>query len=379
MKIEIPEFALVLLIGASGTGKSTFAAKHFLLTEVVSSDRMRGWVADDESDQSATPDAFDVLHYVVEKRLKARRFTVVDATNVQPESRKSLVALAKRFHALSVAIVFDLPEALAVARNANRPDRQFGAGPVRRQMQSLKRSLKGLQREGIRFVHKLSSPEEVDSVTIARNRLWTDRRNDTGPFDIIGDVHGCAAELETLFAQLDYGVVRDGKEVTVTPPDGRRAIFVGDLVDRGLRSPDVLRLVKGMVDAGTALCVVGNHDDKLKRHLSGKKVKPTHGLAETIEQLADEPPEFAREMRDWLDGLISHYVLDGGNLVVAHAGLKEEMQGRRQVRSGPLRCLVRPRARSTSSVCRSDPTGRSTTKAAPRWCTAIHRSSTLSG
>ena len=217
MTIEIPEFALVLLVGASGTGKSTFAAKHFLPTEVVSSDRMRGWVADDESDQSATADAFDVLHYVVEKRLKARRFTVVDATNVQPESRKSLVALAKRYHALSVAIIFDLPEALAVARNAERPDRQFGAGPVRRQMQSLKRSLKGMQREGIRFVSKLCSPEEVDAVTIARTRLWTDRQDETGPFDIIGDVHGCASELETLLDRLGYCVARDGGSITVTP------------------------------------------------------------------------------------------------------------------------------------------------------------------
>ncbi len=337
MIIEIPEFALVLLVGASGAGKSTFAARHFLPTEVVSSDRMRGWVADDESDQSATADAFDVLHYLVDKRLKARRFTVVDATNVQPESRKSLVALAKRHHALTVAIVFDLPEALAVARNAERPDRQFGAGPVRRQMQSLKRSLRGMQREGIRFVHKLTSPEEVQAVTIARTRLWTDRRDEAGPFDIIGDVHGCATELELLLATLGYRMAWDGKAVTVSPPEGRRAIFVGDLVDRGPRSPDVLRLVKAMVEAGTALCVVGNHDDKLKRHLSGKKVKPTHGLAETIEQLAAEPPEFAREVRDWLDGLISHYVLDGGDLVVAHAGIKEEMQGRA---SGAVRAFA---------------------------------------
>src|SRR5262245_33394611 len=138
MKIEIPEYALVLLIGASGTGKSTFAAKHFLPTEVLSSDRMRGWVADDETDQGATGDAFDVLHYILEKRLKARRLTVIDATNVQPESRKPLIALARKWHALAVGIVFDLPEALAVTRNIDRPDRQFGAGPVRRQMQSLK-------------------------------------------------------------------------------------------------------------------------------------------------------------------------------------------------------------------------------------------------
>ena len=328
MKIEIPEYALVLLVGASGTGKSSFAATHFLPTEVISSDRMRGWVADDEADQSATADAFDVLHYIVEKRLKSRRFTVIDATNVQPESRKGLIALARKWHALTVAITFELPEAIAVARNAARPDRQFGGGPVRRHMQALKRSLGGMNREGIRYVHRLRSVEEVDAVEIVRTRLWTDRRDEIGPFDIIGDVHGCADELETLLGLLGYTVTWSGKAVHVTAPEGRRAIFVGDLVDRGPRSPDVLRIVRHMVEAGTGLAVVGNHDDKLKRHLSGRDVKRTHGLAETIEQLAQETPEFAAEMRTWLDGLISHYVLDQGKLVVAHAGLKEEMHGR---------------------------------------------------
>jgi protein phosphatase len=328
MKIEIPEYALVLLVGASGSGKSSFAAKHFLATEVISSDRMRGWVADDETDQGATSDAFDVLHYLVEKRLKGRRLTVIDATNVQPESRKGLIALARKWHALAVAIVFDIPEAVAIARNAERPDRQFGPGPVRRQTQALKRSLGGMKREGLRYIHRLRSVEEIDAVEVERTRLWTDRREEAGPFDIIGDVHGCADELETLLGELGYIVAWDGKDVTVTPPEGRRAIFVGDLVDRGPRSPDALRIAKHMVDAGTGMAVVGNHDDKLKRHLSGKNVKPTHGLAETIEQLAQEPPAFVANMHTWLDGLISHYVLDGGKLVVAHAGVKEEMQGR---------------------------------------------------
>ncbi len=328
MKIEIPDFALVLLVGASGMGKSTFAAKHFLPTEVISSDRMRGWIADDETDQSATGDAFDVLNFIVEKRLKNRRFTVVDATSVQPEARKGLIALARKWHALIVAITFELPEAVAISRNALRPDRQFGAGPVRRQMLNLKRSIKNMAREGIRYVHRLQSSDAVEAVEITRTRLWTDRRYDTGPFDIIGDVHGCANELEIILDKLGYEVRWENKNVSVTPPTGRRAIFVGDLVDRGPRSPDVLRIAKHMVDSGTALAVVGNHDDKLKRHLDGRNVKTTHGLAETIEQLAEEPPEFLAEMRKWLDGLISHYLLDDGKLVVAHAGLREDMQGR---------------------------------------------------
>ncbi len=327
-EISIPEFALVLLIGASGTGKSTFAAKHFLPTEVVSSDKARGWVGDDETDQSVTGDAFDIVKAIIEKRLKNRKLTVVDATNVQPAARKSMVALARKWHALPVGIVFKLPEKLAIERNKDRPDRQFGPGPVKRQMIDLKRSFRNMKREGIRATHVLNSVEEIDAVKISRAKLWNDRREEVGPFDIIGDVHGCADELETLLVKLGYSISWKDGEPEVHAPSGRTAVFVGDLVDRGPRSPDVLRIAKHMVDSGIALAVVGNHDDKLKRFLDGRKVKLTHGLAETVDQLEAESDDFKQGMREWLDGLISHYVLDGGNLVVAHAGLKEEMQGR---------------------------------------------------
>ena len=98
MKISIPKLSLVVLIGPSGSGKSTFARAHFLPSEVLSSDYFRGLVSDDENDQAATTDAFDVLHYVAAKRLDRGRLTVVDATNVQPEARAPLVALARKYH-----------------------------------------------------------------------------------------------------------------------------------------------------------------------------------------------------------------------------------------------------------------------------------------
>src|SRR5437667_518738 len=102
---SFPRLSLVVLIGASGSGKSTFAKKHFLPTEIVSSDFCRALVSDDENDLAATNDAFDVLHYIAGKRLAAGRLTVVDATNVKPEDRKSLVELARQYHCLPVAIV----------------------------------------------------------------------------------------------------------------------------------------------------------------------------------------------------------------------------------------------------------------------------------
>jgi protein phosphatase len=328
MNLTIPELSLVVLVGPSGSGKSSFAHQHFRPTEVLSSDFCRGLVSDDENDQSATSDAFDVLHYIAAKRLAAGRLTVIDATNVQPEARKPLVALAREYHVLPVAIVLDLPQRICLARNQGRPDRQFGPHVVQRQGQQLRRSLRGLQREGFRYVYTLSSPEEVEAVTIERQPLWNNRAWDHGPFDVVGDVHGCFDELCALLADLGYDVQRGDGEYSVRHPAGRKAVFVGDLVDRGPKIPDVLRLVMGMVESGAALCVPGNHDIKLLRKLKGRDVQVTHGLADSLAQLERETPEFRDRVVSFLDGLVSHYVLDGGNLVVAHAGMKESMQGR---------------------------------------------------
>ncbi|MFF8845187.1 polynucleotide kinase-phosphatase [Streptomyces sp. NPDC015127] len=323
-RLPVTDLSLVVLVGATGSGKSTFARKHFKPTEVVSSDFCRGLVADDENDQSASGDAFDVLHYIAGKRLAAGRLTVVDATNVQTESRRQLVRLAREHDVLPIAIVLDLPEDVCAARNATRPDRAgMPRHVIARHRRELRRSLRGLEREGFRKVHVLRSQEEVDSAEIVLERRYNDLRHLTGPFDIIGDIHGCSSELETLLAKLGY---EDGVH-----PEGRTAVFVGDLVDRGPDSPGVLRRVMGMVAAGNALCVPGNHENKLGRYLKGRNVQHTHGLAETIEQLEKEDagdPAFRERVREFIDGLVSHYVLDEGRLVVCHAGLPEKYHGR---------------------------------------------------
>jgi protein phosphatase len=328
MKITIPELSLVVLIGPSGCGKSSFGRKNFLPTELVSSDFCRGLVSDNENDQSATDDAFALLHAIVSKRLARGRLTVIDATNVQPEARKPLVELAREFHVLPVAIVFDLPEKLCHERNANRPGRQFGSHVVRNQKQQMRRSLRGLDREGFRHIFTFSSAEEVDAVEIERQPLWNNRRNEHGPFDVIGDVHGCLDELLELMAKLGYEISPEGREFSVISPVGRRLIFLGDLVDRGPAVPGVLRLVMTLDASGQAICVPGNHDVKLMKALQGRNVRQTHGLAESLSQLDKETPEFRKRVVEFIDGLVSHYVLDDGNLVVAHAGMKESMQGR---------------------------------------------------
>lgn len=329
-ELAIPELSLVLLVGVSGSGKSTFAATHFSPTEVVSSDLCRGMVADDPTDQDATADAFELLEFIVAKRLARGRLTVVDATNVQPAARRSLIALAREHDVLPVAIVLDLPAAVAIARTEARPDRDFGARVVRRQHEQLRRSMRGMRKEGLRTVHVLDSEDAVREARVVRTRLFNDRGDDHRHMDVVGDVHGCLTELLELLTELGYRVVRDdlGRPVDAVPPEGRCAVFVGDLVDRGPDSPGVLRLVMGMVAADHALCVAGNHDAKLAKSLGRGGVRPTHGLQETLDQLAPEDDAFVAEVRRFCDGLVAHYVLSGGELVVAHAGLAEKYHGR---------------------------------------------------
>ncbi|MEM7483188.1 MAG: polynucleotide kinase-phosphatase [Acidobacteriota bacterium] len=341
MNLKVPAFSVVALIGASGSGKSTFAKKHFRATEVLSSDRFRGLVADDENDQAATADAFDALYYLAEKRLARRRLTVFDATNVQRDSRKKILTLARQYHCLAVAVVLKIDPKICHERNQGRPDRAFGRHVVRNQSLQLRKSLRSLKREGFRFVHVLSTPEEVAEATFERQPLWTDRRNEKGPFDLIGDVHGCHDELLALLDALGWRVSFDdgpnGKHYELNHPEGRKLVFVGDLVDRGPHTPEVLRLAMDAVDAGRAICVPGNHDVKLLKALRGAKVQLKHGLDLSLQQLDDERPEFRERVVEFLRSLISHYELDDGRLVVAHAGMREDMQGRA---SGAVRAFA---------------------------------------
>jgi protein phosphatase len=220
-----------------------------------------------------------------------------------------------------------------IQRNRNRPDRNFGPHVIRQQSQQLRRSLRNLEREGFRRVHVLRTLEEVDAAEMQREPLWNNLKHEHGPFDIIGDVHGCFEELIDLLTQLGYSIEQrtnaDGSpSFSVKPPEGRKLVFLGDLVDRGPKIPEVLRLTMSMVQSGAAICVPGNHDIKLMRKLRGKDVLITHGLGDSLKHLDKEPSEFRIQVCEFLDDLVSHYVLDRGMLVVAHAGMKEEMQGR---------------------------------------------------
>jgi protein phosphatase len=233
MEIKIPELALVFLVGPSGSGKSTFARTHFRSTEIISSDFCRGLVSDDENSQAATNDAFEVLYFIAAKRLRAGKLTVVDATNVQPEARKPLIALAREYHCLPVALVLDTPERICRERNANRLERNFGEHVIRNQCSQLRRSLRGLEKEGFRHVTIFKSSEDLAGLTIHREALWNNKKHESGPLDIIGDIHGCLDETLELLAQLGYDVAIVDGRYTLSHSQGRKVVFVGDLVDRG--------------------------------------------------------------------------------------------------------------------------------------------------
>jgi protein phosphatase len=319
--IRLPAPSLVVLVGASGAGKSTFSARHFAPTEVV----CRALVCDDSGDQEATDGAFAVLQLIVAERLRRARLTVVDATNVTSRARAPLLALARRHDLPAVALAFDLPEDLCAARAAGRAGRAVGPEVVRRHREQLAQSLPELAREGFHRVVVLRTPGEMDAAHVVREPLPPDRRDDAGPFDLVGDVHGCAAELDALLDALGYAPDAGG---AWRHPEGRRAVFLGDLADRGPRVRDALARAMGMVAAGSALAVPGNHDVKLAKALAGRAVRVAGGLEASLADLADAPDAFRDAVIAFVNAMPSHLVLDGGRLVAAHAGMRADLQGR---------------------------------------------------
>ena len=168
----VPARGLVVLIGASGAGKTTFAGRHFAATELLSSDRFRALVADDEADQTATPAAFELLGRVLDHRLRRGRLSVVDATNVAARDRRGLLTLAARHGLPSVAIVFDLPESLCQERNLRRAGRTVDPSVVQRHVEAVRQTLADpgrLAAEGFAAVHVLADPAAIEGARIVRD------------------------------------------------------------------------------------------------------------------------------------------------------------------------------------------------------------------
>ena len=328
--IDIPTPSLLVMIGAAGSGKSTFCSRNFPPTRVVSSDHCRALLSDDAADQSVSGAAFGLAHRIVEERLRRGRFTVVDATNVEPSARRCLLNLAALHHLPAVALVLDLPEADCLRHVRERTARPVEARVVRRQWRQLRDAQPGLRREGFAALHRIGSPAIARAAQVRLIPLACERSREAGPFDIIGDVHGCARELTALLAHLGY--VRPSSRRPFRHPGGRRVVFVGDFVDRGPQIVEATRIVMAMCAAGTAFAVPGNHDIDLAACLQGGQAADKTGTLKSIEQIGALSPaarrRFVERFRAFVAGLPVHLVLDGGRLAVAHAGLKQEFLGR---------------------------------------------------
>ncbi len=323
--LTYPPVAVLMLVGPSGAGKSTFAATHFLPTEVLASDEFRARVADDASAQHATEDAFALLHFTLDLRLKHRRFTVVDSTALKPSARAQIVEAANKRYVPVYALVLDVPLDECIRRDARRTDRTVGEKVIVRQYITFEQARRDLQKDKSLAGVQVLTPETVHHAQIVRGASAVGGSR----FDIIGDVHGCYAELCDLLSDLRYEW--SNKDGLPRHPEGRIPVFVGDLADRGPDSPAVLKLACRLVAAGLALFAPGNHDDKLFRFLKGANVTRTHGLDLTIAQW-DALPEAERntlttDILTYLATAPTHLVLDDGKLVVAHAGIRDEWIG----------------------------------------------------
>ncbi len=379
-QVTVPAMGLVVLVGVSGSGKSTFAAAT---SSPPRSSPATSAAASSPTTRTTSPpprDAFDVLHYIVGTRLRRGLLTVVDATNVQQSAARLAGQArqeprrARRRHRHRRPRVGRDRAQQAAARPRLRRARGRPAAPR-------PQAVPPAPEQGGLPPRPRPARHRPDRGRRDRPRAALERPHGRPrPFDIIGDVHGCASELRTLLTELGWQIEYDGDTaVGAAHPEGRQAVFVGDLVDRGPDTPGVLGLVMGMVESGNAAVRVRQPRGQAVRALKGSKVTVSHGLAESLAQLEGEPEEFRKQALDFMDGLISHYVLDDGKLVVAHAGLKEAYHGRSSGGSARSRCTATPPARPTSTGSRSATRGRRST-AARRWSsTATPRSPRPSG
>lgn len=292
MRIDINDFCLVVLLGEPAR-TAAFASRHFPTPNVIAlAAHEDGMLA------SSTRAALDTS-------LAARDLTVIDAAGASSQVRDEILKCAKHHHARVYALTAVGP-----------------SSPTRR----------SLAKGNYRGVYEIKPSQDLGAIELVISPLPVDRRELQGPFDIIGDVHGCFRELCTLLERLEYEVRFKGKgsarRVRITAPENRTVIFVGDLVDRGPAAPDVLRIAMQMALDGTGYCVLGNHDIKFLRWLKGRTVRLSHGLERTVDQMKGESADFRRDVLAYLDALPIHLWLANGKLAVAHAGIKAEMLGR---------------------------------------------------
>lgn len=320
--ISLPRTTLLVLCGVPGCGKSTFASRYFRDSMIVSSDQCRVLVSDSETNMAASREAFKLFRFTIERRLSLGRFTVADSTAITRRARRELLHIGRKYGFNVTLLIFNIPEGTCLARNAGRNRRVIHL-VIARMQKMLRQTLKNAHNEGFDDVHVISE-EDINNSSF-EIKIRNHEVTLPGPFDIIGDIHGCYDELIVLLDKLGYRK----RFNYYFHPEGRKAVFLGDLTDRGPRSLDSFWLVKHMVDSGNALYVPGNHCRKLSRYLEGRNIKIANGLEKTVAEIKllpeDEREYFREKFLNLYREAPPYLILDRGRLVVSHGGIKEEM------------------------------------------------------
>ncbi len=291
MKLQLPDFFLLFVFESNKVHIKNFVDNHFDSKDLAA-------IAETSANNVS------VLESVIQKRLRLRQRTVFDASGLSHSCRIRFKKMAKKYHCPVLAHVLNSTDSDAL---------------------SLSQLVKSLKKDGFNEIKRIDVAEEW---TIHIDTNPSDKSDMTGPFDVIGDIHGCYEELCLLLKKLEYQVSynKSGQDsFTATHPKGRKLIFVGDLVDKGPNSPAVLLLVLSLLKSEMAYCVIGNHEAKLLKKLEGRKVSLNHGLDKSVAQFENETPVFKEEVIAFIKSLPHHLVFDGGALVIAHAGIQEQM------------------------------------------------------
>jgi predicted kinase/diadenosine tetraphosphatase ApaH/serine/threonine PP2A family protein phosphatase len=331
--IKIPRPTLVVLCGASGSGKTSFAARNFLPTSIVSTDALRGMICDDETNQESSFAAFDLLFRLVEARLRFSRTTVIDSTALDTKVRRKFLQLAAKYDYGALLIMFDTPLRSCIERDAAR-GRSVGAGVIKKQYRQFEHVKKHAYREGFDQIVTLNEHESA-AYKVEIGALPVEKPDERGPFDLIGDIHGCYDELVQLLTKLGY----EGHGDSFRHPGGRKVVFLGDLVNRGPDSVGVVRVVASMVQSGAALYVRGNHCQYILAHFRRDVGKAPDRRREWLESLSPTAyADFGKTVERLVGNAPPYLILNGGKLVAVHAGIESTMIGKISPRIGSF-CL----------------------------------------
>ncbi|NPV72792.1 MAG: AAA family ATPase [Pelotomaculum sp.] len=324
-KISLPGTTLLVLCGPPGCGKSTFALRYFKDTMIVSSDRCRALVSDYEENMAASREAFRLFHYTIERRLSLGRFTVADSTAIARQARRELLRIGRKYGFNVTLLVFNIPLDVCLERNTGR-ERRVIRPVIIKASKKLRHIIDGAFSEGFDDVYVVTDEDLNDpffKIEILRHVLTL-----PGPFDIIGDVHGCYGELVLLLARLGYRRQFNYH----AHPSGRKAVFLGDIAGPGPRSIDSFWLAKAMVDSGNAFYVPGDYCRRLCRYLAGKEGESRQGLEKVLDEVEALPEDkrsyFREEFLRLIRNAPPYLILDRGRLVVSHAGIRADITGK---------------------------------------------------